>query len=136
MTSLWISEVPSPITVSLASRQYLSTENALLAPWIGPYGGVPAFDKMNLDDLKPAMETAMAQTLQAIDKIAENTDPPTFENTIVAREEADEIMNQIYTFYGLWRGNISLDSLMKIGFKSSNRSSVIFFCVFPGILYK
>ena len=28
--------------------------NVLLAEWTGPYGGVPAFDEMKLEDLKPA----------------------------------------------------------------------------------
>ena len=31
------------------------TENILLKEWTGPYGGVPAFDKMNVADIKEAI---------------------------------------------------------------------------------
>jgi peptidyl-dipeptidase Dcp len=37
-----------------------SSDNVLLATWTGPYNGVPAFDKMNLADLAPAMEIGHA----------------------------------------------------------------------------
>ena len=44
--------------------------NPLLAEWTGPYGGVPAFDAMDLDDLEPALEAGMAAHLAEIDAIA------------------------------------------------------------------
>ena len=88
--------------------------NPLLAPYSGPYGGVPAFDKMNLEDLKPAMEEAMAYTLAEMDKIAGNPEPPTFENTIVARESADELMDRLYTYYGIWSSNVSSPEFREI----------------------
>ncbi len=50
--------------------------HALLAEWTGPYGGVPAFDKMDLDDLKPALETGMERSLADIDAIADSTEAP------------------------------------------------------------
>ena len=37
------------------------TYNALLADWTGPFGGIPAFDKMDLDALKPELEAGMAR---------------------------------------------------------------------------
>ena len=39
-------------------------DNILLAEFKGPYGGVPAFDKMDLDLLRPAMEKGMELHLQ------------------------------------------------------------------------
>ena len=69
-------------------EQTQAEENILLAEWTGPYGGVPAFDKMNLADLKPAIEKGMAMNLAEIDSIASNPNPPTFENTIEALERA------------------------------------------------
>ncbi len=32
------------------------TENVLLQEWTGPYQGVPAFDKMNVADVKEAVK--------------------------------------------------------------------------------
>ncbi|HSG81204.1 MAG TPA: M3 family peptidase, partial [Gemmatimonadota bacterium] len=60
--------------------------NLLLAEWTGPYSGVPAFDRMDLAAVKPALEAGMAMNLAEIDAITENPEPPTFENTIAALE--------------------------------------------------
>ncbi len=49
------------------------TDNILLEEWTGPYDGVPAFDKMNVDDIKEAMQMGMELSLTDIDKIANNT---------------------------------------------------------------
>jgi Zn-dependent oligopeptidase len=43
---------------------------------------------MDLADIKPALKTAMANHLAELDIIAENPEPPTFENTILAMEAA------------------------------------------------
>ena len=40
--------------------------NPLLRTWTGPYGGVPAFDKVKVADFKPALEAAMARNLAEI----------------------------------------------------------------------
>jgi len=82
-------------------------ENILLAQWTGPYGGVPAFDKMDLADLKPALEAAMALELAEIEAIANNPEPPTFENTLVAMERAGETYNRVGTYFGIWSSNLS-----------------------------
>ena len=56
------------------------TDNVLLQEWTGPYGGVPAFDKMNVEDIKKAMQKGMELSLADIDKIANSKDAATFEN--------------------------------------------------------
>jgi hypothetical protein len=43
-----------------------TTDNGLLAGWTGPYGGVPAFDRMDLADLKPALGAGMEMELAEI----------------------------------------------------------------------
>ena len=62
----------------------METNNILLEEWAGPYEGTPAFDKMNIKDVKSALEKSMAEKLNEIDAITKNTQAPTFENTIVA----------------------------------------------------
>jgi peptidyl-dipeptidase Dcp len=84
-----------------------STGNALTEKWTGPYGGVPAFDKVKIADLKPALESAMAEHLAEIDKIANNKDAPTFENTIVAMERTGDTLDRVATVYGIWTNNMS-----------------------------
>lgn len=88
--------------------------NVLLAEWTGPYGGVPAFDKMNLADLQPAIEKGMAMNLAEIDLIANNPEAATFENTIVPMEAAGEDLGRALTYYGIWSSNMSSPEFRKI----------------------
>ena len=89
-------------------------KNVLLEKWSGPYGGVPAFDKVKVADFKPAMETAMADSLAAIDAIAKNPEPANFENTIAAMERADTLMNRVMPVYSVWAGNMSSDEFRPV----------------------
>jgi peptidyl-dipeptidase Dcp len=87
---------------------------ALLAKWTGPYGGVPAFDRMDLAALQPSLETGMAKQLAEIDAIAGQSDPPTFENTIVALERAGRDLDRVTTYWGIWSSNLSSPEFRKI----------------------
>ncbi|MEP2936448.1 MAG: M3 family metallopeptidase [Gilvibacter sp.] len=82
-------------------------DNALLQEWTGSYGGVPAFDKVKLEDVKDAMLKGMDLNLAEIDAIANNTDAPTFENTIEEMERAGEPLNRAFTYYGILSANMS-----------------------------
>ncbi len=81
--------------------------NPLLAPWTGPFGGVPPFDKARVADFAPAIEAAMAEEIREIDAIAGNPAPPTFENTIAALETTGLAGNRAGTIYGVWSGTLS-----------------------------
>jgi peptidyl-dipeptidase Dcp len=81
--------------------------NPLLAEWSGPYGGVPPFDQVKIEYFKPALEAAMADNLADIGKIAKNSAPPTFENTIVAMERAGQTLDRVSTIYGVWGSTMS-----------------------------
>ncbi len=83
------------------------TSNVLLKEWTGPYGGTPAFDKMTVADIKPALEKGMELNLKEIDEIANNTEAPTFENTIVPLEKSGAELNRVFTYYGILSGNMS-----------------------------
>jgi len=89
-------------------------ENALLQPWSGPYGGVPPFDKVRVEDFKPALEAAMAEALANIDRIANDPAPPTFENTIAAMEGASRTLDRVGTVYGIWSSNMSSSEFQPI----------------------
>ncbi|WP_308367086.1 MULTISPECIES: M3 family metallopeptidase [unclassified Microbulbifer] len=81
--------------------------NPLLAEWTGPYGGVPAFDKMEVSDLKPALEAAMSKNLAEIDAITANPEAPTFSNTIEALERSGGELDRVFAYYGIWSANMS-----------------------------
>ena len=81
--------------------------NPLLAPWTGPYGGVPPFDKVKISDFKPALEAAMKENLDEIETIANNREAPAFENTIVALERSGKTLDRVSTIYYVWAGTMS-----------------------------
>ena len=99
---------------SSASGAGDSEGNVLLAEWTGPYGGVPAFDKMDLAALKPALEVGMAENLAEIDAIANNPEPPTFENTIVAMERTGRDLDRVFSYWGIWSCNSASQEFREI----------------------
>ncbi|GGI57211.1 M3 family metallopeptidase [Winogradskyella haliclonae] len=92
----------------------LMTDNVLLQEWTGPYDGVPAFDKMDVENLKEAVEKGMELNLAEIDAIANNTEAPTFENTIVAMEAAGKELNRVFAYYGIMSSNVSSPEFRKV----------------------
>lgn len=89
-------------------------DNVLLTDWTGPFGGVPAFDRMELDALKPALESGMASQLAEIDAIASNPEPPTFENTIVALERSGRALSRVSAYYEVWSSNVSTPAFREV----------------------
>ena len=55
----------------------------------------PPFDKIKDSDFLPAFEEGMKQQRAEIDAIADNPQPPTFENTIVAMERSGELLTRV-----------------------------------------
>ena len=92
-------------TTPSISETELEQQNPLLAEFTGPYGGVPAFDKMDLADLKPALEKGMALNLADVDTIANNPEPANFQNTIVALEKSGSDLSRVFRYWGIWSSN-------------------------------
>ena len=83
------------------------SDNSLTKVWTGPYNGVPNFDEMTLEDLKPALNQAMAINLIEIENIANQSTSPNFDNTIVALERTGKVLDRVFTYYGIWSSNLS-----------------------------
>ncbi|WP_312161335.1 M3 family metallopeptidase [Phenylobacterium sp.] len=81
--------------------------NALTAAWTGPFGGVPAFDKVKVADFPAAFDLAMKTERSEIDAIANNPTPPDFDNTIAALERSGDLMNRVGMFGGVWSSTLS-----------------------------
>jgi len=81
--------------------------NPLLSEWTGPYGGLPPFDQVKVEYFKPALEAAMTENLTEIDKIANDSAPPTFDNTIVAMEKIGQTLDRVGTIYNVWQSTMS-----------------------------
>ncbi|WP_444896771.1 M3 family metallopeptidase [Microbulbifer sp. EKSA008] len=104
-------------TVNAEKSMTVSPEHAsnlLLAEWTGPFGGVPAFDKMNLEDLKPAIEKGIEMNLAELDAIAADPAKPTFANTFVPMERSGAELGRASSYYGIWAGNMSSPEFRKV----------------------
>ncbi|APU66767.1 M3 family metallopeptidase [Christiangramia flava] len=89
------------------NSENIAMNNALLAEWEGPYGGVPAFDKMTVDLVKPALQKGMELKLAEIDRITGNAEEPTFENTIEPLELSGKELERAFVYYGIFSSNVS-----------------------------
>ncbi|HVF40514.1 MAG TPA: M3 family metallopeptidase [Gemmatimonadaceae bacterium] len=108
-TATQTSPAPPPATGNgaPASDATATANNALLATWTGPYGGVPAFDRVRVADFKPAIEAAMAENLSEIQRIATDPAAPTFQNTLEAMERAGRTFDRVTTVYGIWGSSMN-----------------------------
>ena len=76
--------------------------------------GVPAFDQVKLEHYIPAFEEAIRQDKAGIDAIANNTEAPTFENTIVALDRNGELLERVSgVFFNVLEadGNDEMDAI-------------------------
>lgn len=95
-------------------------DNPLIQESTLPYSA-PDFSKIKDEHFKPALEYALQTEDEAIQKIAENPEAPTFENTLVEMEKANELLDRVTNvFYALARANTN-DELKKLEEEMSSK---------------
>jgi peptidyl-dipeptidase Dcp len=99
---------------SAASPAEAEVHNPLLAPWSGPYGGRPPFDKVKVELFKPALEASMAEALAEVDRIANDPAPPNFENTLAALERAGRTLDRVSNIFGVYSSTMSTPDFQKV----------------------
>jgi len=108
------------------SNEVEQAKALLLAKWQGPYQGVPAFDKVSLIGLIPAIEEGMRINLAEVAAIANNTEAPTFENTIVAMERTGDDLGRVFSYWGIWSSNQSSPEFREIQAEMAPKLSAFF----------
>jgi len=74
------------------------------------YMQFPAFDKISNSDYAPAFKKGMAENLVEINAIANNPEPATFENTMLAMEKGGQILSRVGSvFFALSSANTNDD---------------------------
>ena len=106
-----------------------ATANILFTPFDTPYASTP-FSKIGEEDFKPAMERGIAIADKEIAAIAENPEPPTFLNTIVALEDAGKDLSRVLNVFYPLLSALSTDRLMDISLEmgpvlSNHANSII-----------
>ena len=64
----------------------------------------PAFNKIKDADYKPAMEAGIQEQLAEIKAIANNPQPPNFENTMVAMEKCGDLLRRVSAVFSMVAG--------------------------------
>ncbi len=105
--NITVADATTANQVVASTAESVAATNILMQPFTGPYEGVPAFDKMNLDLLIPAVTAGMELQLAEIDAIANDPAAPNFENTFAAMERAGKALDKVFTYWGIWASKMS-----------------------------
>ena len=74
----------------------------------------PPFDKIKESDYQPAIEEGIRQHLAEIEKIADNPEAPSFDNTYVAMEKAGALLTRVNHAFDAVTGANTTDALQKV----------------------
>ena len=88
------------MNLSCSSDAVVETGNPLLDEWTTEFG-IPPFDKIETKHFEPAFEQAMKMHNQEIEAIVANESEPTFENTIVAMDNAGIKLYELNLIFGM-----------------------------------
>ncbi|WP_266159474.1 peptidyl-dipeptidase Dcp [Dyella silvatica] len=104
---------PAPASTAAAPSAEATASNPFFVASTLPFQA-PPFDKIKEADYQPAIEEGMKQHLAEIEKIADNPEPATFENTFVAMEKSGALLKRVnHAFDGVTGANTS-DLLQKV----------------------
>lgn len=97
----------------LFSQNITPSMNPFFTPYTTPFN-VPPFDLIKNEHYKPALLEGMKQHSAEIELIANATAQPTFENTIVALENAGELLSKVNVVFSNMNGANTNEELQKI----------------------
>jgi peptidyl-dipeptidase Dcp len=127
-TSNWIVRTILTTGISIALATAAASHGAAQAQASGaPFGPdnpffaesalpfhAPPFDRIKDSDYQPAIDAGMAQQLEQVQKIADNPEPPTFENTIVAFERSSRLLDRVGAAFNCVTHANTDDELQKV----------------------
>jgi peptidyl-dipeptidase Dcp len=97
----------------VAAAADFSSSNPFFAPSTLPFLA-PPFDKIKNEDFQPAIEAGIAQQEAEIERISDNPDAPTFENTMVAMEKSGQLLARVMAAFSGISGANTNDTLQKV----------------------
>ena len=80
------------------SNNMNDTANPFFAEWNTPYN-IPDFSRIKPEHYMPAFEEGIRQQKSEIDAIVNNTEAPTFENTILAYEYSGQLLKEVSSVF-------------------------------------
>ena len=80
--------------------------NPLLAPWPGPFGGVPPWDSGTPERYREALAFGLDERKKNLDAVANDPAAPTFANTIVPMQKAGRTLTRVAVMFSVMTGNM------------------------------
>ena len=105
--------VQAPVATTPSASVSLPASNPFAAPSTLPFQA-PDFTKIHDADYEPAFIAGMAQQLAEVAAIANQTAPPTFDNTIIPLEKSGEILTRVSKVFNGVTGANTNDTLQAI----------------------
>ncbi len=112
------------IASSSCSSDTVVRNNPLLAKWWSTPYGIAPLDKVEPQDYMPAFERAFEEQRDIIEKIATDTLELSFESTILAYDNSDVWITDIYNIFSMVEASASSEELAKVSAELMPRLSV------------
>ena len=88
------------LTLLVFAACEMSNKNPLMNESTLPFEA-PPFDQIEASDFMPAFKKGMSKQLKEVDSIANNSENPTFENTLVALEKSGQLLTRVQHSFGI-----------------------------------
>jgi peptidyl-dipeptidase Dcp len=98
---------------NLGKQETTTMENPFFTEYSTPFQ-VPPFDLIKLEHFMPAIEEGIKQQEAEIQAIVENTEEPTFENTVLAFDNSGELLSKVNNVFGPLNSAITTDEMQAL----------------------
>lgn len=99
--------------LTIEAQEKKQTMNPFFQPYDTPFN-VPPFDRIKNEHFKPAILEGIKKHESEINLIANNMEAPTFDNTILAMENAGELLSEVNRVFGNYNSANTNDELQAI----------------------
>src|ERR1700743_1265358 len=96
--------------------------NPFFEDWNAPYGA-PPLDRIAPEHFPPAYDRALAEHAAEVAAIAENPDPPGFENVVVALEKSGQLLTRVEGVFHNLASSATNEALQAIELEMAPRLS-------------
>lgn len=105
-------------------------KNPFFSDWKTEFS-IPPFDQIQKEHYLPAFEKGIEQEKQEIEKIVDNENDPTFENTLEALEESGALLRKVSSVFNVLNGSMTDEKMQEIDEQvtpllSNHRDDILF----------
>ncbi|MDE6179488.1 MAG: M3 family metallopeptidase [Duncaniella sp.] len=111
------------VAAAAATTIMTQAQNPFFGEFTSTPHGTPPFDRITTADYEPAVDRGIELGLKEIEAIANNPEPATFENTIVAMDRAGRDLDRVLNVFYPLLSSLSDDSMMELSMKLSPKLS-------------